>query len=166
MRNRRVARRSFKATGHYLPKYPSRVGPARLRTNSSKASIMEVQIGTEVLVLRGVTCRKIRHYSESPILSPLAEFYGMRAKYQLASVCLPASPGPPGWPPAARANRPSPAALPPDSDHGTSREPAHSSWTGTGWSCAPHPVPAEARLLGPAATTPPDASAATAPLPD
>src|ERR1700677_962669 len=84
MRNRRVARRSFKATGNYLPKYPCRVGPARLRTNSSKASIMEDQIGTEVLVLRGLTYRKIRCYSESPILTPLAEFCGMRAKYQPA----------------------------------------------------------------------------------
>src|SRR5271155_5334173 len=61
MRNRRVARRSFKATGHYLPEYASRVGPARLRTNRAKASIMEHQFGTEVLVLPRLTYRKLRY---------------------------------------------------------------------------------------------------------
>src|SRR5580704_6169445 len=79
IKNRRVARRSFKATGHYLPKYACRVGPVRLRTNRAKASILVSQIGTQVLVLSVLTCRKIRDFQESPIVSLLSELCGMHA---------------------------------------------------------------------------------------
>jgi hypothetical protein len=41
IKNLRVARRSFRATGNYLPKYVTIVPPRPLCTNRAKASILD-----------------------------------------------------------------------------------------------------------------------------